>query len=54
MEPWPNIATKHHGKKRSADRGRESGKRNRTVKGHDILSFKEGRKILLYIVKIRA
>lgn len=54
MEPWANTAAKHHRKKRSADRGRESGKRNRTVKGHDFLSFKEGRKILLYIVKMRA
>ena len=51
MEPWANTATKHHGKKRFADRGRESGKRSWTVKGHDFLNFKEGRKILLYIVK---
>ena len=51
MEPWANTATKCYGKKRFADRGGESGKRSRTLKGHSFYNFKEGRRILFYSIK---
>lgn len=43
MEPRANTATKHCGKTKVADRGRESGERSRKkLKGHDFHNWKEG------------